>query len=170
MFICYKVFVKNEPTFHLFAQKALEKTRVFWYDKAKHEGVDSVYKVNKKDEVPIYLFHQGTNYKAYEFLGSHSSKRKGVSGAVSRVWAPHALSVSVVGDFNNWDRANDPMEKISENGLWEVFIPQIKQYDMYKYSIETSIGDILLKTDPYAYHMQTRPESASRFYELGKYA
>ena len=87
-----------------------------------------------------------------------------------RVWAPHALSVSVVGDFNNWDRANDPMEKISENGLWEVFIPQIKQYDMYKYSIETSTGDILLKTDPYAYHMQTRPESASRFYELGKYA
>ena len=170
LLICYKVFVKNETTFHLFAQKALEKTRVFWYDKAKHEGVDSVYKVNKKDEVPIYLFHQGTNYKAYEFLGSHSSKRKGVSGAVFRVWAPHALSVSVVGDFNNWDRANDPMEKISENGLWEVFIPQIKQYDMYKYSIETSTGDILLKTDPYAYHMQTRPESASRFYELGKYA
>ena len=129
-----------------------------------------MYKVNKKDEVPIYLFHQGTNYKAYEFLGSHSSKRKGVSGAVFRVWAPHALSVSVVGDFNNWDRANDPMEKISENGLWEVFIPQIKQYDMYKYSIETPTGDILLKTDPYAYHMQTRPESASRFYELGKYA
>ena len=107
-----------------------------------------MYKVNKKDEVPIYLFHQGTNYKAYEFLGSHSSKRKGVSGAVFRVWAPRALSVSVVGDFNNWDRANDPMEKISENGLWEVFIPQIKQYDMYKYSIETSTGDILLKTDP----------------------
>lgn len=170
MLICYKVFVKNERAFYLFAQKALEKTRVFWYDKAKHEGVDSVYKVNKKDEVPIYLFHQGTNYKAYEFLGSHSSKRKGVSGAVFRVWAPHALSVSVVGDFNNWDRANDPMEKISENGLWEVFIPQIKQYDMYKYSIETPTGDILLKTDPYAYHMQTRPESASRFYELGKYA
>ena len=90
LLICYKVFVKNETTFHLFAQKALEKTRVFWYDKAKHEGVDSVYKVNKKDEVPIYLFHQGTNYKAYEFLGSHSSKRKGVSGAVFRVWAPHA--------------------------------------------------------------------------------
>lgn len=170
LLICYKVFVKNERAFYLFAQKALEKTRVFWYDKAKHEGVDSVYKVNKKDEVPIYLFHQGTNYKAYEFLGSHSSKRKGVSGAVFRVWAPHALSVSVVGDFNNWDRANDPMEKISENGLWEVFIPQIKQYDMYKYSIETPTGDILLKTDPYAYHMQTRPESASRFYELGKYA
>lgn len=108
LLICYKVFVKNERAFYLFAQKALEKTRVFWYDKAKHEGVDSVYKVNKKDEVPIYLFHQGTNYKAYEFLGSHSSKRKGVSGAVFRVWAPHALSVSVVGDFNNW---TEPMTR-----------------------------------------------------------
>jgi len=128
-----------------------------------------VYKVNKKDEVPIYLFHQGTNFKAYEFMGSHSSKRKGVSGAVFRVWAPHAHSVSVVGDFNSWDRSCDPMEKISENGLWEGFVPEIKQYDMYKYSIETPSGDVVLKTDPYAYHMQTRPESASRFYELGKY-
>ena len=69
-----------------------------------------MYKVNKKDEVPIYLFHQGTNFKAYEFMGSHSSKRKGVSGAVFRVWAPHAHSVSVVGDFNSWDRSCDPME------------------------------------------------------------
>ena len=128
-----------------------------------------MYKVNKKDEVPIYLFHQGTNFKAYEFMGSHSSKRKGVSGAVFRVWAPHAHSVSVVGEFNSWDRSCDPMEKISENGLWEGFVPEIKQYDMYKYSIETPSGDVVLKTDPYAYHMQTRPESASRFYELGKY-
>ena len=142
---------------------------VFWYDNAKHEGVDSMYKVNKKDEVPIYLFHQGTNYKAYEFLGSHSSKRKGVSGAIFRVWAPHALSVSVVGDFNDWNRTQNPMEKISDNGLWEGFVPDIKQYDLYKYSIETQEGKILLKTDPYAFHMQTRPESASRFYELGKY-
>lgn len=147
----------------------LEKMLVFWYDNAKHEGVDSMYKVNKKDEVPIYLFHQGTNYKAYEFLGSHSSKRKGVSGAIFRVWAPHALSVSVVGDFNDWNRTQNPMEKISDNGLWEGFVPDIKQYDLYKYSIETQEGKILLKTDPYAFHMQTRPESASRFYELGKY-
>ena len=73
-----------------------------------------MYKVNKKDEVPIYLFHQGTNYKAYEFLGSHSSKRKGVSGAIFRVWAPHALSVSVVGDFNDWNRTQNPMEKIRQ--------------------------------------------------------
>ena len=108
---------------------------VFWYDNAKHEGVDSMYKVNKKDEVPIYLFHQGTNYKAYEFLGSHSSKRKGVSGAIFRVWAPHALSVSVVGDFNDWNRTQNPMEKISDNGLWEGFVPDIKQYDLYKYCL-----------------------------------
>ena len=129
-----------------------------------------MYKASKKDEVPIYLFHQGTNYKAYEFLGSHSAKRKGVSGAIFRVWAPHALSVSVVGDFNSWERQAHPMEKISENGIWEAFVPAIKQYDLYKYSIETPQGDLILKSDPYAFHMQTRPESASRFYDLGKYA
>lgn len=129
-----------------------------------------MYKASKKDEVPIYLFHQGTNYKAYEFLGSHPAKRKGVSGAIFRVWAPHALSVSVVGDFNSWERQAHPMEKISENGIWEAFVPAIKQYDLYKYSIETPQGDLILKSDPYAFHMQTRPESASRFYDLGKYA
>ena len=129
-----------------------------------------MYKASKKDEVPIYLFHQGTNYKAYEFLGSHPAKRKGVSGAIFRVWAPHALSVSVVGDFNSWERRANPMEKISENGIWEAFVPAIKQYDLYKYSIETPQGDLILKSDPYAFHMQTRPESASRFYDLGKYA
>ncbi len=128
-----------------------------------------MYKANKKDEVPIYLFHQGTNYKAYEFMGSHSAKRKGVSGAIFRVWAPHALSVSIVGDFNEWDRNENPMEKISDNGIWEGFVPAIKQYDLYKYSIETPQNEIILKSDPYAFHMQTRPESASRFYDLGKY-
>ena len=76
LLICYKVFVKNERDFYLFAQKALEKTRVFWYDKAKHEGVDSVYKVNKKDEVPIYLFHQGTTIRRMSFWAPTRQREK----------------------------------------------------------------------------------------------
>ena len=125
--------------------------------------------VNKKDSVPLYLFHQGTNYKAYEFLGSHPAKRQGVSGAIFRVWAPHAAGVSVVGDFNQWDPSQNPMEKISEHGVWEGFVPGVKQYTMYKYHIQTADGRKLMKADPYAFHMQTRPESASLFYDLGRY-
>ena len=91
---------------------------------------------NYRTEVPVYLFHQGTNYKAYELLGTRPSRRKNQAGVVFRVWAPHARSVSVVGDFNQWDAGVNPMEKISEQGIWECFVPEIKQYALYKYSID----------------------------------
>lgn len=125
--------------------------------------------LNKKDEMPVFFFHQGTNYKAYEFLGSHAATRKKVAGVVFRVWAPNAKEVCVVGDFNEWTHGTHPMEKLSEQGIWECFIPGIKQYDLYKYSILTQADVTILKTDPYAYHCQTRPGDASMFYDLGKY-
>lgn len=124
---------------------------------------------NRRTEVPVYLFHQGTNHKAYELLGTKPSRRKGVTGVVFRVWAPHAQSVSVVGDFNQWEAAANPMEKISGQGLWECFIPGIKQYALYKYCIVTSDGRQVLKADPYAYHMETRPETASMYYDISKF-
>lgn len=124
---------------------------------------------SKRSELPVYLFHQGTNYKAYDLLGTKASKRKGVSGVVFRVWAPHAASVSVVGDFNKWDRSVNPMERLNKQGLWEAFIPGIKQYALYKYSIETADGTIIMKTDPYAYHTQTRPETASVYYDISRF-
>ena len=114
--------------------------------------------------VPVYLFHQGNNAKAYEFLGSH--RIEDTDSVVFRVWAPHAVSVSVVGDFNGWDRGSDPMHKISDE-LWEAeVVGCIENYSVYKYSIQTQDGRILLKADPYGYHMETRPGTASKFYEL----
>ena len=124
---------------------------------------------NYRTEVPVYLFHQGTNYKAYELLGTRPSRRKNQAGVVFRVWAPHARSVSVVGDFNQWDAGVNPMEKISEQGIWECFVPEIKQYGLYKYSIVTAQGETILKADPYAYHVQTRPETASMYYDISKF-
>ena len=79
--------------------------------------------VNKEESsVPLYLFHQGTNRKAYEFLGLHKITVEGQEGMVFRVWAPDAKSVAVVGDFNGWNDTANPMEKISD-GVWEAFIP-----------------------------------------------
>ena len=122
--------------------------------------------VPEKYTVPLYLFHQGENSHAYEFFGSHRDTQDGKSGAVFRVWAPNARTVSVVGDFNHWDRGRHPMNKISDGGIWELFVPGIKQYDNYKYSIESPDGLIKLKADPYGYHMELRPNTASKFYEL----
>ena len=121
---------------------------------------------NQKDQLPVYLFHQGTNYKAHEFLGAHKARRGGQSGAVFRTWAPKAVSVAVAGDFNGWSAGQNPMERISEQGVWEAFVPGIAEYDCYKLAVTGADGETVLKADPYAFHAETRPGTASKFYNL----
>lgn len=106
---------------------------------------------SKQKDVPISLFHQGANYHAHDLLGTNASKRKGVSGVVFRVWAPHAKSVSVVGEFNDWDNSLNKMDRLTEEGLWEAFVPGVKQGDNYQYHIETIDNETLVKNDPYAF-------------------
>ena len=117
-----------------------------------------------QNDFPLYLFYQGKNYEAYKFFGVHSGKKGRSKIFTFRVWAPTAVSVSVVGDFNNWDRSCDPMTRIAD-GVWEARISKLKQFDAYKYSIETADGRILMKADPYAAHFETRPGTASKIYE-----
>ena len=116
-----------------------------------------------------FTFHQGTNDRAYRYFGSHPAKYGRSVGAVFRVWAPNAKSVSVVGDFNGWDRTAHVMSG-GESGIWSCFIPHIKQYDLYKYSIEGPDGQVRLKADPYAFHAENAPGTASKFYNLDGYA
>ncbi len=122
--------------------------------------------VPKETDFPVYLFHKGENYRAYEMLGCHRMAKEGKEGFVFRTWAPHAKSIRVVGDFNTWDYTEAPqMEKISE-GVWECFIPDVHIYDAYKYYIEKQDGSFCYKSDPYAYHMETRPGTASKVYDI----
>lgn len=123
----------------------------------------STNKANEND-FPLYLFHQGKNAEAGKFFGAHAFKRGRGSYHRFRIWAPTAKSVSVIGSFNEWDRTQNPMEKISDT-VWEVVIPKLKQFDLYKYSIETKDGRILEKADPYAVHFETRPGTASKLFE-----
>ncbi len=125
--------------------------------------------VPEKYNVPLYLFHQGENAHAYEFFGSHKETVGGKNGVIFRCWAPHAKSVSVVGDFDHWDRMQHRMNKISDAGIWELFVEGIKQYDNYKYSVEAPDGLIKLKADPYGYHMELRPNTATKFYDIEGY-
>jgi len=117
-------------------------------------------------EVPAYLFHQGNNIKSYEFLGAH---RKNENSVIFRVWAPNAQAVSVVGDFNSWSTASNPMYRVTDSGIWETEIEGINNFDTYKYAIRTPGGEINMKSDPYGFHMETRPGTASKFYELDGY-
>ena len=120
------------------------------------------------NDLPVFLFHQGTNYASYEFLGSHFAVRKGKKGVIFRVWAPNAYSVSVVGDFNGWDRNKNKMERISKNGIFEVFIQGLKKYDTYKYAVESAKG-VILKADPYAFHSETPSKTGSKIFNLDGY-
>lgn len=120
----------------------------------------------KKDELAKYLFHQGTNYKAYEYLGAHFVKRGKKEGVVFRVWSPSAKSVSVVGDFNCWDKSANPM--INDDGVFETFVEGLKMYDNYKFCVVSDKGEVL-KADPYAFHAETTPETASKIYDIDGY-
>ena len=124
----------------------------------------SVNSKNNPNDFPLYLYHQGKNYESYKFFGVHSAKRGRGKVYTFRVWAPDAVSVSVVGDFNDWDRSKNPMELIAD-GIWEARITKLAQFDAYKYSIETRDGNILMKSDPYAAHYETRPGTASKIFE-----
>ena len=122
---------------------------------------------NRDYEVALHFFHEGSATEAYDFFGSHFCEKDGQKGVIFRVWAPHANSVSVVGDFNHWDRFKNRMQRVSNDGsVWELFIPDLKTYDIYKYSIESSQGQIKLKADPYGYHMETRPNTATKIYDI----
>jgi 1,4-alpha-glucan branching enzyme len=116
----------------------------------------------------VHLFHEGTERRAYEFMGAHPGSKDGMHGCAFRVWAPHAERVYVQGDFNGWTR-RDPMEKLSRQGLWEAFVPDVQLYDSYKYEIVTDQGEAFLKADPFAFHAATRPGTDSKVVDLNGY-
>lgn len=118
----------------------------------------------REHEVPLYLFHEGSNARAYEYFGAHKSVDDSVT---FRVWAPHAASVSVVGDFNAWDETAAVMTYVPESdGVWEATLQGVQQYDVYKYRIQSKNGTVTMKCDPYGVHMETRPGTGTKYYEL----
>ena len=117
----------------------------------------------------LEVFHTGDSVRAYDFLGAHLVNRNNKNGVVFRVWAPTARSVSVAGDFNNWNNEANYMYNIGY-GVWEVFVEGVKEFCTYKYCIESEYGDRLMKADPYAFHAQTRPGQASVVYDIESYS
>ena len=125
-------------------------------------------KTSNPSDLPIYLFKQGNNMEAYRYFGAHLCAQDGQAGVVFRVWAPHAQAVSVVGDFNRWTPDADMMHKVAD-AVWELFIPGMKAYDVYKFCITTPSGEQVYKADPYAFHAETRPANGSKVYDIGGY-
>ncbi|MDP5273915.1 1,4-alpha-glucan branching protein GlgB [Chengkuizengella axinellae] len=115
------------------------------------------------------LFTEGDLFQAYKLFGAHIEKRDGVIGVRFTVWVPNAKSVHVVGDFNGWIGEQHRMHKVEEYGVWNIFIPHLVEGDLYKYEIHTMSNQVLLKSDPYAFFSEKRPQTASIVKSLNHY-
>jgi 1,4-alpha-glucan branching enzyme len=109
---------------------------------------------------------EGKHYNLYEKVGAHPREMDGVQGTSFAVWAPNAVRVSVIGDFNRWDGRLNPMRSMGGTGVWELFVPGVRSGDLYKYEIKTKAGELRIKTDPLAFSMELRPGTSSKVWEL----
>ena len=127
------------------------------------------YFYHGKNETDVYLFHEGNNNNLYKFLGSHIYTDD--IGTYTRflVWAPNAKNVNLVGDFNNWNDYSLPLRKLQDGEIWEICIRNVKIFDSYKYRIVTQDSDVLYKADPFAFHSELRPKTASKVYDIEGY-
>lgn len=127
------------------------------------------YFYHGKNETDVYLFHEGNNNNLYKFLGSHIYTDD--IGTYTRflVWAPNAKHVNLVGDFNDWNDYSLPLKKLQDEQIWEICLTNVKIFDSYKYRIVTQDSDVLYKADPFAFHSELRPKTASKVYDIEGY-
>ena len=121
-------------------------------------------------DTDLYLFSEGTHFSLYDKLGAHLVTHQGVLGVAFAVWAPNASRVSVVGLFNDWDGRRHLMRPRGSSGIWEIFIPRLTEWDLYKYELLDKHGHLLpLKSDPYAFAAEMRPKTGSLVFNQAKY-
>jgi 1,4-alpha-glucan branching enzyme len=132
------------------------------FGNATHEIFDPYQFPSSISQQDLYLFSEGNLHQGYLMLGSHAMEINGVKGIRFAVWAPNAERVSVVGEFNLWDGRIHPMRSLGSSGVWDLFIPELKQHALYRYEIRNrNSGQLLTKTDPYAQGYELRPGTAS---------
>ena len=164
--------VGEDGFFGLYLPKKVYKNYVFetTYEDGSTVTLADPYAFEPQiSDMDIYLFAEGKHYEIYEKLGAHPMKLNGVEGTYFAVWAPNARRVSVVGDFNMWDGALHPMNMMGPSGIHELFIPGVKEGDVYKFQILTRFDELIYKADPYGNCCQFRPDNASVVVDLGKH-
>jgi 1,4-alpha-glucan branching enzyme len=123
----------------------------------------------KLTDFDLFLYGKGTHYRTYEKFGAHLLEEDGKKGVYFAVWAPNAQHVSVIGSFNNWEAWIHPMKPIGNSGVWELFVPGVKEGDQYKFEIKGQQGFWAQKADPYAFAAEVRPRTASVVFDLSRY-
>ena len=145
-------------------------TYLVTYDNGSQEEIRDPYAFgNQYSESELKKFESGIYYDVYKKMGAHPMEIKGVKGVFFSVWAPCAMRVSVVGEFNRWDGRRHPMKRLGDSGVYELFIPGIEEGAIYKYEIKNRKGEPMLKADPYGNFAELRPNNASVVWDVGKF-
>ncbi len=166
--------IGNDGVFGLYLPKQVFKDTKYRYATTYEDGTTVIsadpYSFSSViTDFDKYCFSEGNHFDIYEKLGAHPMKIDGVSGTYFAVWAPHAKRVSVVGDFNMWDGKLHQMQILDACGIYELFIPDVKPGDLYKFEIMTRFDELIMKADPYGNACQFRPETASVVADLNSY-
>ena len=159
--------IRDEGFFHVIFNEVKKEPYIFRI--TNHHGhswhqSDPYHHQPFVSEFDMHLFSEGNHHRIYEVLGAHLFTLEGVKGVRYAVWAPNAKRVSLVGNFNNWDGRRNPMRNRGNTGIWELFMPDHVEGELYKFEIKTHSGDVLVKTDPYGFHYEMRPSTASIVY------
>lgn len=121
-------------------------------------------------DMDVHLFNEGSHEQIYKKLGAHLRTIDGVAGVNFAVWAPNAKSVSVIGNFNQWNRAQHPMQRRGPSGIWELFMPGLAAGEIYKFSVVDAAGNVVDKADPYGAFSELPPRTASIVADLDGYS
>ncbi|MBX6313622.1 MAG: 1,4-alpha-glucan branching protein GlgB [Isosphaeraceae bacterium] len=140
------------------------------YQGHRWEFVDAYQFGRVLTDFDLHLLGEGTHYKSYERLGAHLRVHEGIRGVHFAVWAPNAQRVSVIGNFNHWDGRRHPMRSLGPTGIWEIFIPDLTQGEVYKFEIKSRYhGYLVEKADPYGFYAEQRPRTASIVWDITKF-
>lgn len=146
------------------------RLKITWWNDSIQETADPYSFLPVLGEQDLYLYNEGNHLEIYKKLGAHLITHQGVQGVSFAVWAPNATRVSVVGSFNNWDGRRHMMRPRGSSGIWEIFIPNLKEWDIYKYELTDKNGRLLpLKADPFAFVQEVRPKAGSLVYDINSY-
>lgn len=128
----------------------------------KYEDIINSYNIN--------LFKEGNHFRSYEFMGAHKVQKGKEKGITFTVWAPNADQVYLSGEFNDWNKTSHPMKNLEKSGIWNIFIPKMDFRDLYKFNVVDKNGNSKLKSDPFAFYSQMRPETASIVFDIDNYS
>ncbi len=143
---------------------------IFYFrDGSRWETADPYSFTPSLGELDLHLIREGRHQRLFYHLGAICRNHTGIDGVSFSLWAPNAERVSVVGDFNQWDGLRTPMRSLGESGIWEIFIPKMAAGTIYKYEIRTKSGDLRLKSDPLAFSMELRPQTAAIVFDQNNF-